>query len=678
MRLRNKKIIQSLILLTTISLLTTFAIAQERRVDQEFEMILAGPKKTIVVVAAAFIGNGDKFPANNTYIRVERADRGSRNFKKLAEVGFPKSAAELEKRLGGMMEDVMNKLAVQSAVQVYDRLVKEGPAALGILLINPDLQEALGLTFMDDKRDPQQPSTYRLTRVIAEKDTEERILDVPAGLPVYTERYRIASVTPTDSIISMSWSSTTASKKSPFPLIARIYKQDGHNRGFKEQGRALVTGSSTLSDSTFVYHSDAVTPGLNLAYYIQIEDFAGNLGLASDTVYTLSVSDATIKPIMNLQAKDTLGGVLLTWDSIPNEALYGGIQILKSRKVSEDFVVLDTIPAQERAFLDDRVIQSSVYYYRVRPLLLDLPLSDPMQFAEVTGYVGRGDSIVPRAPEQVSAEVVRQGVQLKWQQGEELNLFGYYVLRGTSDKDMSVISSAVQAYTYLDTSIAPGFSGQLQYAVQAISLNQQVSDRSAMTSVSIQRPVNLTPPGGLEARWLDGAVALNWDDVTLRDDKVEGYMVYRKASDATKFETLTKDIHPLPFFTDTTAVSSTAYSYAVASIDSWGNQSILSATSTVKPMLVQKIVLPQELYLRNLTDGVEIFWPEVSFAVGEKYMLYRKTVGQSTFTKVGDVDPEKPFVDTSVRTGQLYEYQVKTKSAHGESKNGISMSIRRF
>lgn len=678
-RLINKQIIRVLFFLLMNSLSLTMVQAQERPVDKDFPMVLTGPEKTIIVVAAAFIDAVDeqRFSAFNEHIRVERADRGGRSFKKLAEVQFPKSAIDMEKRLGHMLNDVMDQLGVQSATAAYDKLLKEGPRALGILLINPDLQEAMGLTFMDRSRDPRVASTYRLTKIASEKEGQQRNIDVAAGVAAYTERYQIASLSPSDSLVSMSWFSVVASKDSPFPLIARVYKQDGHNQGFKEQTRTLVTGSTTLSDSTFVYHSDRVEPGRNLAYYMQIEDFAGNKGLSSDTIYMLSVSKASIKPIMNLQAVDTLGGILLTWDSIPDQALYGGIQILKSRKVTEDYVVLDTIPAKELRFLDDRIINSSVYYYRVRPLLLDLPDSDPMQFAEITGYVGRRDSVAPQAPAQVSAQVLKEGVQLNWQQGEELNLFGYYVLRGTSPRDMAVISAAVQANTYLDTSITPGFSGQLQYAVQAISLNQQVSDTSAVASVSILRPVNLTPAGGLAARWQDGSVALNWDDVMQRDDKVDGYLVYRKPTDAKVFELITKELHPLPFFTDTTAVSTSSYSYAVTSIDAWGNQSILSPTSTVDAVVLQTVVLPQELYLRNLSNGIEVFWPEVSFSPGEKYILYRKVMGQSNFMKIATIDPDKPFVDSEVRTDQLYEYQLKVVSGKGESKNGVSKTIRR-
>lgn len=678
MKLGNKIKIPLLFVLVMNSLFTTTSTAQEHPINQEFEMILAGPKKTIIVAAAAFPGNIDKFPLYNEYIRVERADRGSRNFKRLADISFPKSAIELEKNLGGMMDDIKNKMGVQRTEEVYDRLLKEGPAVLGILLINPDLQEALGLTFTDHNRDPDKVSTYRLTKIIAAREVQQRIVEIPSGLPTYPEQYTIASISPSDSIVSMSWLSTTASKKSPFPLIARVYKQGAHNQGFKEQGRTLVTGSSILSDSTFVYHSDVVEPGRNLAYYIQIEDFAGNIGLPSDTVYTVSVSKGTIKPVMNLQARDTLGGILLTWDSIPDDALYAGIQILKSRKVSEDYIVLDTIPAEERTFFDDRVVGSSVYYYRVRPLLFDLPLADPMQFAETTGYVGHRDSTIPNIPTQVSAEVVKQGVRLKWQQGEELNLFGYYILRGTSRKDMAVISSAVQAHTFLDTSIAPGFSGQLQYALQAISLNQQVSDTSEIVSVSVQRPVNLSPPGGLEARWADDAIVLNWDDVIQRDDKVDGYMLYRKKSDGEEFVPMMKTIHTLPFFTDTTVQTSESYIYAVASLDSWGNHSILSPTSAVKPTRLQTILLPQELYLRNLNMGIEIFWPEVSFLPNEQYILYRKMIGQSNYIRIASVYPDKPYVDYDVRSDQLYDYQIKIKSSEGEGKAAISKTIRRF
>lgn len=649
--------------------------AQVREQESENEWVFPGPKKTIVIAAAAFSSAGGTYqPANPAErIQIERADNGSKNFKKLGEIHFPAAAAELEKRLGGYIADVCTQLQCQSAQQAYDILLKHGTDTLGLLLIATEVQEAVGLTFVDYERDPQKASTYRVSK---QGSSSAVLMEVKAGLPRYDEKYRLEALAASDSAVTLSWYSLSKMKEETMPRIATIYKQIGHRGAFKEHSRQLVLNNGD-SDSTFVRFSEEVHPGENLGYFMQVEDIAGNRGLASDTAYMITVDRGAIKPILRLDAQDTLGGVLLTWDAIPDESLYSGIQILKSRKADSDFVVLDTVPITDTAYLDLRVLQSSSYFYRVRPLLYNLPDSDPMNFAETTGAVGLREDVRPQRPVDVQAHPVEQGIAVTWQQGEELNLFGYYVLRGTSDSDMEVISPPVQDLMYIDTAIVPGYSGQLQYAVQAISLNQQVSDTSEIASLAVRQPVNLNPPGGLQSRWSDVGVALEWEDVMRRDSRVEGYMLYRKKEEENNFVPLFTELYKLPFFKDTTTISSQAYDYAVTSIDSWGNQSILSTVSSLKGEVKQTLLLPQELYLRNLRTGIEVFWPESAFKAGEQYVIYRKSADQKTAEKIGTSAPDAPFVDRQVQNNQLYEYTIRIVSASGEGQTGISHTIRR-
>lgn len=647
--------------------------------DKSQELILAGPDRTLIVVQGAFMdqneGSSRRLSAQERII-VERADNGSRNFKKIGEAQFPTSASVLAERLGGFSADVLQKLNVKTINEAYRILSSQTVDTLGILLMSVHIQEALGITFIDTNRNPKRSSVYKLTKN-GGKASSEVLLNVSAQLPIYPERFRFSNLSTSDSSLSVIWKASSNAIQQTFPLVAKIYKQ-GQARGtFQEYMTKYVANSVASIDTMEISLVEAIDPGNNIGFYIQLEDLAGNKGIPSDTVYTVSVARSKIKPITSLTTIDTLGAVLLTWDAIPDEAVYGGIQILKSRKVNSDFVVLDTVPITDTSYWDHQIISGTSYHYRVRPLLLNIPNSDPMMFAEAVANIGVKDSEVPSMPTGLKLKAVEKGVEVSWQNGPELNLFGYYVLRGTSDKDMEVIANAVQEHSFVDTLMIPGYSGQLHYAVQAISQNQMVSDRSELVSIAVKQAVHLNPPGGLQARKADVGVMLNWENAMQRDDRILGYIVYRKLKNETKFSPINAEIHNLPFYSDSTVLAGTTYEYAVSSIDAWGNQSVLSETSKVLGDNTATLVLPLELYLRNLSSGIEIFWPSVAVTANERYVIYRRTNTQVEFRKIGQSNPDVPYVDKDIQPNQLYEYLIKVSNGGVEQQNDVRGSIRR-
>lgn len=640
---------------------------------QQYTLAFPGPKYTMVLMPST---NGTdsirRFVPYEERYMVERSDEQSDRYKKLGEVYFPKSAAELEKRLGNLASDVRAKLGVTTGKEVYETLLRVGPDTLGMLLIYTEVQEALGMVFLDSERKPNQPSSYRITAGGKRRTGGEFIVDVSGELPQYVDRFKLTGLMASDSVVNITWQGSQHIANTLMPMFAQVYKRKGH-RGRFEVASKLFLLTDDRSDSSQVFFSDNVLPGEHLSYFVKLEDMAGNEGVASDTAFALAVSPAAMLGIEDLRATDTLDGVFLQWEPLPDQAVYVGVQILKSRALGSDYVVLDTIPATETSYLDSQVIPSSSYFYKVRPLLFNVIGAEPKLFAETSGYFSSRDARVPAAPTQVAAQVVSEGVLISWEQADELDLFGYYVLRGTSLKDMEVLSLPVQNTSFLDTAITPGFSGQLHYAVQAINLKQSVGDTSQVASVFLRQAVVLMPPGGLGARRDATGVVLQWDDVMRRDDKVEGFVVYRQDEVTATFIALTEAALRVPFFTDSTAQQEQTYTYAVTSIDSWGNQSIFSPTAMIRADQSQRLVLPQELYLRNVEGGIEVSWPNVDFEKGEEYLIYRREVGKPTFINLASVAPDAVFVDSKIQADILYEYCVALDK---EGLRSTAQSIR--
>ncbi len=671
---------QITVLLLTILLGSGSVYSQEAATSSH---VIPGPERTVLLVQGiAFEHHPDRlqqFLRPGERLDIFRADENSPEFKKIGSAKFPDSAAELGKKLGNESTPLLlNQLNVNSVQEAYSVLLKSTPDTLGLALFAPEIMEVFGMMYIDRDRVPSVSSRYRVDYINSNGEIRQgAISSVDAKLPLLDMRFLVENFLVSDSTASINWYSPQQ-QNSEFPLFASIYRRTGTSGEF-DKVKQLYVMQNDFSDSSSVYFNEDIPSGSHLAYYLRVEDFAGNLGPASDTLYTLSVDIPRLESISNLQVEDTTGGLLLTWNPLPRQAIYSAIQILKSRELGTDYVVVDTVASTETSYLDEAVIPASSYYYKVRPLIYNLPGSDPIVYTEANGHKSMSDTDpLPATPEDVQASVTPDGIQISWQQGDELNLFGYYVLRGTSAANLGVISQPIQDTVFVDSLFAPGFSGQLHYAVQVVDLSQNVSDTSALASVTITQPVILTPVGGIQSRRTVDGVTLHWDDARQHDNLVEGYLLYRRTEGEENYQILNSSMLRLPFYTDSTASSGTAYEYAVTSIDSWGNQSILSPISPIDADIADTLFPPQELYLRNLTEGIEISWPEMLDAPSIHYVIYRKSAGQELFERIATTAvTSKAYMDGSVKSETLYEYTVSALAGDNEGNPSMPKAIRR-
>src|SRR5690606_257350 len=118
-----------------------------------------------------------------------------------------------------------------------------------------------------------------------------------------------------------------------------------------------------------------------------------------------------------------------------------------------------------------------------------------------------------------------RNIRLSWMVDAIPNLFAYYVFRGTSPEDLQVISPPVFDTVYVDSLIHLNPGSQYLYALAARDMNMQWSDTTE--ALSILNPVNeiVTAPAGLSARFTEYGVRLFWNDVSLIDEKVMGYIL---------------------------------------------------------------------------------------------------------------------------------------------------------
>lgn len=385
---------------------------------------------------------------------------GSGNNRKLATVTFPSSAKEMQQRLGAeLTASLVEQLTVRNAEEAYNKLRNGSPDSLKFLVLLRPIMEAFGLVYVDKTWTKGQSATYSLQLSSPSgKITFSEGIRTSDAPPSYDPniRFRLSKFTVSDSSMISVWSAKIVNMPCYFAQPMRSDNKKGSFDPVPQVSLAYQQG-----DSIYVQYDELLTPGSKVRYYIRPTDWAGNLGLPSDTLNILAVNKNQLTGITGLTVTDTLSGLLLSWNSLPREALYAGIQILKSRQVGSDYVILDTIDASATSYLDTKLVPNVSYFYKVAPIFFRINESDEPAFAEATGAMTRGvENEIPQKPLGVRASIVDGKIKVQWDPSSDLNLFGYQVLRGTSADNLTVVSGSVKTHEYLDTLFAANFSGE--------------------------------------------------------------------------------------------------------------------------------------------------------------------------------------------------------------------------
>ena len=264
------------------------------------------------------------------------------------------------------------------------------------------------------------------------------------------------------------------------------------------------------------------------------------------------------------------------------------------------------------------------------------------------------DAQAPTAP--VNLRVTGKttsSVDLAWDAAtDDVGVTGYRVYRngaGIADLDGST-------GTYTDATAAD--STAYTYRVTALDAVGHESPASNSVSVTTVDGTKPTAPTNLTASAVAGQnkVNLAWSAAT-DNTGVTGYTVYRDDL-ATPLATL----GPALTYTDTTVVSSTAYTYRVTALDADGNESVKSAPATVTSGDTTPPGAPGTPNATALSDvSAKVTWTAATDNLGVTgYDVYRNGAA----TPVGSVSGTTlTYTDTGLSGDTTYAYTVKARDA---------------
>ena len=631
---------------------------------------------------------------NDGWIAVEifRAIGEGAEFERLAEADFPDTQEEFFSRA---TPEILTNLLFVTETETNDELwqyVLENPqlSDYGFLAFEPDLWRVLGTAFFDSETVGLRSGvrvSYQL-RFELEDGSAEILEDFaivgaePAILsPAVVNRIE------TEDRIGGAWASPLEGSEDAF--YARIFRQKNLQDDFEEIPDLLF--ARRTDENLIIYQwEEEAEPEHTYRYYIQPIDIFRNAGPLSDTLTVISVDFENLPLIGDVEVDETPDGIMLSWEPVPNKSYITGVEVRRSRDAREGFIVMDTLNVLQNQYLDTRLMPNVTYYYELR-------IVTPRDRSEMPSGVASGsfrnEGIAPSPPVGLTALQEGTGIRLHWEQNAELDLFGYYVYRGTSTLgEMEVISDAAieDSTTFFDDDEVLHGRTNYVYAVRAMNRSDMASDFSDVVVIRPNRIVRPPVPVGVSGYGEQNRIRLSWNDAQREDESVSGYNIYRGTSpvqhhssersaaetaEVNNFRKLNEEPVSGLTFDDIDVNQGETYYYAVSSVDVFGEESVLSNESSFRTV-APSLVAPSQVSVRSVSNGIELRWNRTHQAGAAGYRIYRRSANDETPAPLHTLSlDETRFLDTSASSGTRYWYSVSVLSDDSESSRSTEQTV---
>lgn len=350
-----------------------------------------------------------------------------------------------------------------------------------------------------------------------------------------------------DGVVSLSWTANPETDLATYRVL---------------RGGAVI---ATVTEPGTTFSDGSVTNGTAYAYTLQAVDTHGNASAASAPPVSAAPRDLT-PPATPTGLAATRGDtrVVLSWTA-------GTENDLASYRVLRDGVVMATVTAPTTSFTDTGLTNDTTYGYAVAAYDTagnGSAASSPAVSATPT------DLTPPAPPSGVTSTAGDGVVDVTWNANTEADLGSYRVYRdGALVAAVRLASPPGSTSTsFHDSGLADGVAHT--YAVTAVDTHGNESTASTTSAT----PVDTTPPGaasGLGATPSDRQVALSWTASPASD-----VATYRVLRDGVEVATVTA---PTTSSTDASLTNGRAYAYSVVAVDTAGNRSTASGTTTATP-----------------------------------------------------------------------------------------------
>lgn len=381
-------------------------------------------------------------------------------------------------------------------------------------------------------------------------------------------------------------------------------------------------------------HTDLLLSNNVTYYYTLCARNAGGLSAASLEVAATPVGAPGAAG--EIEAVPGNGQVALRWRTVPTAERY---RVMRSTNSSGPYTAIANPETPE--YIDTSAENAVTYYYVIRAM--NEGGKGPFS-AEV--------SATPIGPPPIPTELVvtpsNGSVALSWAPVKDAN--SYTVYRALAAEGPFSALATPGTPSAIDAEVTNGTP--YFYAVTSRNAGGE-SARSGVVS-----GVPLAPPGApsaLAATPGNGIVSLRWG----ASPRTESYSVRRGTSSSGPFDQVATT--QATSYADSTVTNGTVYYYVVASQNPGGGSApsaMVAATPVAPPPA------PSGLQLSSGSSQVALTWSPAPRATS--YSVRRATEAGGPFTAIGS--PGVPsHIDTDVKNGVTYRYQIVALNAGGES-----------
>lgn len=539
------------------------------------------------------------------------------------------------------------------------------------------------LGYVIEDRNVQKGVSYLYKITFEDKDGKEKTIGYSVGLNAQQNNVVLNKIKPTVSTISTSDSMVICywqylldapDFKNYINQSEKINQNIGIFEGIKSftlnhlqaelwvksEGKFIPTIKNPVSinetgDTMTMSFAVRTLPEDVVNMYVVLHDDIGNTGTPSDTTHILSVDPFQAPILKNVNVADITDGLQLTWDKLPEKPYFKGIEITRFGENS----VLDTmaiLSAADTIYSDFNVKVGVHYIYNVKALYKE---GYGMEQKIPSQGVGTNTKFSKPSPiTNLKANNEGQNIKLTWDYTKNGKFYGFFIYRGLSPLDMSPVAGPLKDNFYVDEAEELSGVAEYSYYVLVKDLTQQNSEPSNTVAIKPTRKVASLVPYNLKSEVVNNRVYLEWFDVKTNDEFIKGYTVRRAEEDKDIFKNIGKGLVEGAFYVDSTSNYQSSYQYQVASINMNGDTSDYSDVYIYTPYKEPVAVL-DDYTIRNLSDGVEISWPNVLYPNRKKYNVYKSEIKTNKLEKIASVNAdEQYFVDKNVLAGKEYIYSI--------------------
>jgi fibronectin type 3 domain-containing protein len=625
-----------------------------------------------------YIDLGKVIPKHSSY-SISRKAADSTTWTALASLSFQPDSAVFFAALSGagakypnfQMPDKRffgNIWKVVLAAEITDSLFYYGST--------PAFKEALGAAYYDRTAKPNVNYQYKITqtgnkgaipleeKTVSAKYPQEKVID-----------YQLVtrSIEPFKQSQVLKYYSNGIHQPAGITLMRSVYMQTAF------EPLAVYTGITHQSDSVIYLGVDTLIKPRTVYQYVAIPfDELGNPGLPSDTVRvsTTTLNNTAFVDKVKTESLEKESAIKLSW-KLNDTPHLTSINIYRSESYDgADYVEIATVAATDTVFLDKKVHPVKHYFYSLQPNTIFGPGALSVRFS---GMLKANKKAA--VPAEFKAEVENGKVKLSWKR-PEFYTRGYYVYRRKSNTDSLkqiselIVTDSMQV-TYYDTTEVAQNALSYSYAIKAVNTSYDISGFSEVISIATPGKVKLNTPLTVRIRVTDDQVMLFWDNKS--DQNALGYYLFRRVYKDKGPEEFTQ-INNLPlhvsfnYYHDTAAVKGVVYEYAIQSVSTNGQLSVMSAP--VKVGVLGKRLLPAGgLQVLAEDRSVILSWDVTEQEEVTGYKIYRLNADRKVL--LASLEKGADFYeDKDPGTKQLNTYVITCISKDRESEESMPISIR--